>query len=384
MVGAITPVSEMPLWENGGYFVLRQEIFDHIPEGGDLVADGCGELAKRGRLLAYPLPRVLEADRHRQGAGRRWTTPTPAASGPGRCGSTTGAGEHRVIGLRYRRGSTGSSRSARTATTSRSARAARLLTICAAQSRPPGRRAGALRRRHRARGRGARRAGGVLPGRGPRRHRAQAARRPASRALGRGQERAGGAAPAHRPGPVLRAAHAPTRTRTTAALAKLVPTAFRDHLALGYEIVKWDGDLGRPIGLPAAVDERRRGEGRPAADSTTPRSGTGPGTTARPSSASPASAGSSARPRYAEAFHVNKLTLDLEGLNSDAGAADRAPGLPGHGDGPGTGRGRPRGDRPRLRAVRRLRARARSRPTRPATRSTCATSPPSTCPVWTR
>ena len=31
----------MPLWENGGYFVLRPEIFDHIPENGDLVADGC-------------------------------------------------------------------------------------------------------------------------------------------------------------------------------------------------------------------------------------------------------------------------------------------------------------------------------------------------------
>ncbi|CAL9336489.1 PIG-L deacetylase family protein [Streptomyces sp. enrichment culture] len=29
-------------------------------------------------------------------------------------------------------------------------------------------------------------------------------------------------------------------------LARLVPTAFRDHLVLGYEIVKWDGDLGRP------------------------------------------------------------------------------------------------------------------------------------------
>ncbi|MEU5951711.1 PIG-L deacetylase family protein [Streptomyces sp. NPDC047525] len=28
-------------------------------------------------------------------------------------------------------------------------------------------------------------------------------------------------------------------------LAQLVPTAFRDHLVLGYEIVKWDGDLGR-------------------------------------------------------------------------------------------------------------------------------------------
>lgn len=30
------------------------------------------------------------------------------------------------------------------------------------------------------------------------------------------------------------------------SLAELVPTAFRDHLVLGYEIVKWDGDLGRP------------------------------------------------------------------------------------------------------------------------------------------
>ena len=37
----------MPLWENGGYFVLRQEVFDHIPENGDLVADGCAQLAKR-------------------------------------------------------------------------------------------------------------------------------------------------------------------------------------------------------------------------------------------------------------------------------------------------------------------------------------------------
>ena len=54
MVGGITPVDEMPLWANGGYFVLRQEVFDHIPPGGDLVADGCFELAKRSRLLAYP------------------------------------------------------------------------------------------------------------------------------------------------------------------------------------------------------------------------------------------------------------------------------------------------------------------------------------------
>ena len=31
------PFSEMPIWENGGYFVLRPEIFDYIPENGDLV-----------------------------------------------------------------------------------------------------------------------------------------------------------------------------------------------------------------------------------------------------------------------------------------------------------------------------------------------------------
>lgn len=30
------------------------------------------------------------------------------------------------------------------------------------------------------------------------------------------------------------------------ALARLVPTAFRDHLVLGYEILKWDGDLAQP------------------------------------------------------------------------------------------------------------------------------------------
>ena len=53
-IDSITPVSDMPLWENGGYFVLRQEIFEHIPPFGDLVADGCTELAKRGRLLAFP------------------------------------------------------------------------------------------------------------------------------------------------------------------------------------------------------------------------------------------------------------------------------------------------------------------------------------------
>jgi glucose-1-phosphate cytidylyltransferase len=52
-VTSITPVSELRIWENGGYFVLTPEIFDLVPPGGDLVADGCGTLAKQGRLFGY-------------------------------------------------------------------------------------------------------------------------------------------------------------------------------------------------------------------------------------------------------------------------------------------------------------------------------------------
>jgi glucose-1-phosphate cytidylyltransferase len=53
-VERFTPAAELPMWENGGYFVLRPEIFEHIPPGGDLVGDGCTGLAKSGRMLAYP------------------------------------------------------------------------------------------------------------------------------------------------------------------------------------------------------------------------------------------------------------------------------------------------------------------------------------------
>ena len=52
-INAITTLQQMPLWENGGYFVLRPEIFDYIPENGDLIADGAMVLAKEGRMMAY-------------------------------------------------------------------------------------------------------------------------------------------------------------------------------------------------------------------------------------------------------------------------------------------------------------------------------------------
>lgn len=49
----IIPVSRLPIWENGGYFVLSQEVFDLLPPGGDLVEDACGTLAAQGRLFGY-------------------------------------------------------------------------------------------------------------------------------------------------------------------------------------------------------------------------------------------------------------------------------------------------------------------------------------------
>jgi glucose-1-phosphate cytidylyltransferase len=53
LVSRISTLQEMPLWENGGYFVLRPEVFDYLPPGGDLVADACLPLAKEGRLQGY-------------------------------------------------------------------------------------------------------------------------------------------------------------------------------------------------------------------------------------------------------------------------------------------------------------------------------------------
>jgi glucose-1-phosphate cytidylyltransferase len=51
-VNGITPVSTLPIWMNGGYFVLRQGIFDVLEHNDDLVEDGFVRLAERGALAA--------------------------------------------------------------------------------------------------------------------------------------------------------------------------------------------------------------------------------------------------------------------------------------------------------------------------------------------
>lgn len=49
----IHSVATMNLRENGGYFVLRREIFDALHEGEDLVGDALPRLAKQKKVLAY-------------------------------------------------------------------------------------------------------------------------------------------------------------------------------------------------------------------------------------------------------------------------------------------------------------------------------------------
>ena len=49
----LQPVSEFPIWENGGFFVFRPELFDNLLPGEDLVDGAFARLARQRRLLAY-------------------------------------------------------------------------------------------------------------------------------------------------------------------------------------------------------------------------------------------------------------------------------------------------------------------------------------------
>ncbi|WP_217702601.1 sugar phosphate nucleotidyltransferase [Nocardioides guangzhouensis] len=53
-VSGLVPVADMDMRINGGYFVLRQGIFDYLDEGDDLVMDGCVKAARLGKVRAVP------------------------------------------------------------------------------------------------------------------------------------------------------------------------------------------------------------------------------------------------------------------------------------------------------------------------------------------
>lgn len=54
LITQVTPMQDLRQWENGGYFVFRPQIFDHLSEGADLVEDAIVRLVPQGRVLAYP------------------------------------------------------------------------------------------------------------------------------------------------------------------------------------------------------------------------------------------------------------------------------------------------------------------------------------------
>jgi glucose-1-phosphate cytidylyltransferase len=54
VITRVTPVRDLLQWENGGYFIMRPEIFDHIKEGEDLVEDALARLVPQGKVIAYP------------------------------------------------------------------------------------------------------------------------------------------------------------------------------------------------------------------------------------------------------------------------------------------------------------------------------------------
>jgi LmbE family N-acetylglucosaminyl deacetylase len=95
-------------------------------------------------------------------------------------------------------------------------------------------------------------------------------------------------------------------------LAGLVPTAYRDHLVLGYEIVKWDGDLGSLNAYQPLSPEL-------AEKKVTLLQQHYPSQRHRPWYDREAFLGLArirgieCHSRYAEAFHVRKLTLDWKG-----------------------------------------------------------------------
>jgi glucose-1-phosphate cytidylyltransferase len=54
LITQVTPMQDLKQWENGGYFLFRPEIFQHLHEGEDLVEDAIMRLIPKRRVLAYP------------------------------------------------------------------------------------------------------------------------------------------------------------------------------------------------------------------------------------------------------------------------------------------------------------------------------------------
>ncbi len=57
----LRPVAEADLWINGGFFVFRQEIFDYLRDGEDLVIEPFQRLLRERKLLAHKYDGFFQA-----------------------------------------------------------------------------------------------------------------------------------------------------------------------------------------------------------------------------------------------------------------------------------------------------------------------------------
>ena len=108
--------------------------------------------------------------------------------------------------------------------------------------------------------------------------------------------------------PTTHDAHQDHRT-----LAKLVPTVFRDHLTLGYEILKWESDLAQPsVFLPLAEPVMREKVAKLHEHYGSQRDRTW--FDAETFSGLARVRGVQCHARYAEAFHAAKMVLGVAPL----------------------------------------------------------------------
>jgi hypothetical protein len=86
----IAPTATFPIWVNGVYFVLTHEIFDLIPENGDLVGDACMALAGIGRSWVTSTTASGSRPTHSKST-QNWTPTTTRDCARGWCGKQSSA-----------------------------------------------------------------------------------------------------------------------------------------------------------------------------------------------------------------------------------------------------------------------------------------------------
>ena len=277
LITQVTPMQDLRQWENGGYFVFRPEIFEHLSEGADLVEDAIVRLVPQGRVLAYPykgywspadtVKERAQLEEMYQRGNCPWMIWDPERSGQNRDASKVPRrpGEA-VLPLLLE------------------APAARPLSVLAIGAHPDDIEIGAGGLLLTLAGRPLRATYVVLTGTADRHEEARAAARaflpdadltvslhqlPEGRlpaAWAQAKEiledvaRTSAGAVDVVLAPSCDDAHQDHRT-----IGEIVPSVFRDQLYLAYEIPKWDGDLSRPSVYVPLSDEIAAAQGGAAA-----------------------------------------------------------------------------------------------------------------------